>query len=794
MKTLLMSGKEILDQIRSNAKRGLSQRRASPFVFEELKNLGKSITDLQQKIVESPEKEWRAFATNVQKNEEGILVNASFEEFDRFKDSLSQLELSYKQKSIRQRENTLQNLIFLGQEILRRQYFAELLHPGVTVVLSKPADVIVEVGAQAIQFLGRAPAGPKQPYRKFNRRDKPSVDDVGIEILSSGEYPDRFNDHYRYFKDNGQIRGMGFENVLGGVLDSPRALVLKKAFEEGAIIHPLDFPRFNRTMLDLELMRLGQATTPGTTGMLLNSFYYGALFVDHSTNVSEQVQVILAKEEWNPAVQFQPGENPEIQAKASASSLLTEFFRHEKDSPIAKAHPREARIQFSGSDIDEKLLDYFKSLKKVLHQGIRVDGQIQKAKKDTHTILPTIHLSHPDNVQQVIKHAIDVASRSRINRLAIHSEVTHDFPGLLQYLGDIQETNELLLYAKEKRVRLISGRSVDMTATENKTIQAAAGAIESGQGCIKIGLLGLTFEEMIPFIRNVKTGIGASYRKDENQHLVFIGLIDEPLVSEGLILTDPYEISIKFIDLMRRTRHDYLLLDTMHKGSDKKRFLNAGDGRGGHLIFDQLKSLSKDARDINCDLWIAGSIKEEQVYQLSKLAPDERPSLICLGGAERSFRGVRLESRDTFTPKPRNREEQRLSFLLQYHSEIKYLLSRDNKLSRDAGHVAGHLSRLGKNKETEDLEKLRKKYNRSRRETFKYLQEAAESLRIYAGNIDDLYNKRNSMIKELDDQDLIDQLQHSLNVLFKIREQYFQRVTDLMYNLFSASWFSFKPN
>jgi hypothetical protein len=99
------------------------------------------------------------------------------------------------------------------------------------------------------------------------------------------------------------------------------------------------------------------------------------------------------------------------------------------------------------------------------------------------------------------------------------------------------------------------------------TVETAAGAIHSGQGCIKVGLLGLTLEEMKPFIRGLKPVLGYYLRRDQHQRLVFIDIVDEPLVTEQRVLIDLFAIAMAFIDLIRRGQHNILLLDTLHKGA-----------------------------------------------------------------------------------------------------------------------------------------------------------------------------------------------------------------------------------
>ena len=89
-----------------------------------------------------------------------------------------------------------------------------------------------------------------------------------------------------------------------------------------------------------------------------------------------------------------------------------------------------------------------------------------------------------------------------------------------------------------------------------------------------MGLPGLTLEEMKPFIRGLKPALGYYLRRDQHQRLVFIGIVDEPLVTEQQVLTDPFAIAMAFADLMRRVHHNILLLDTMHKGAEGRSWVS----------------------------------------------------------------------------------------------------------------------------------------------------------------------------------------------------------------------------
>jgi hypothetical protein len=533
-------------------------------------------------------------------------------------------------------------------------------------------------------------------------------------------------------------------------------------------------------MLDLELMRLGQATTPGTFRMLLNSYYYGAMLVDHSTNVSEQVQIIYAEENWKPVYIINSSSKTGEQAKELAE-ILKDYFVTKANSPIKKDHPRTARIEFSqGTDLIT-IKTFFSELKKIAKR-LRLNGKV-------HEILPTIRLTSFAGRAAYVKASIKTLKAAGYKQLAVTAEYIKHYPGLLQYFISAEETNDVISFARRNKLTLADGRTVDMIATSNKAIEAAAGAIMSGHGSIKVGLLGLTYEQMLEFIKKFKDGIGSNYKRQTNQVIIFIGLVDEPLVTDDKVYTDAKQISEKFIELMRSRRHDMLLLDTMHKGKDDKRFVsekdvNKDDTKGGHLSFKELtrlvkKSNKQSGKYVGCDLWVAGSYTEEQVYQASKAAPSERPGLICLGGAERSFGGIRLDPKDAYeiNPASRNKEEKELAALIQFDSDVKFLLSRDNKLARDAGLVEGELRRKGK-KQAGELKKLRDSYKDIRKKYYTALAEEAIKRKISNKNIDTLA-AGNTLGK-------VSELRKKF---LKQRNLYVNKVSDYMYELYKNQWF-----
>lgn len=737
------SGYRLIGKIKGNA-HGAHNRYAVPT----LSKIEKSVSKSEDVYKKGHQYEWKKYHLAIYKQKNSITVNILPSEYQYFKEQINVLEKAYQINHIPEIDEAIEQFVLLGQEILRRKYFALLCNNQYEVALSKVASFVINAGATAIQVLGRAPSGPKHPYRTFSIKTPPRSDDLGVEILTSGAFPD-WDDHVLgKLRRSGKIKQTGFENVIEGGMDTPRARALAKALSLGKNIHPLDFSLYNRLMLDLELMRLGQATTPGTYDMLLNSFYHGAMIVDHSTNVSEQVQIILAKEEWTPALIIPT--KIANDAKQAAIHIINNFFRFAKDSPIKKNHPRIARIHFEKSHNSSAISSYLLDLRIMLKNGFRYRNKKYPSISSVHQIIPTLVLKN-GNRYETVKDAIHVAKNAGFRKLTLVADMVQHKPGLLQFFSNIDEANKALKYARSKRVNLINGRHIDIIATVNKSIEAAAGAMNSGQGCIKIGLLGLTYEEMKHFIRMVKHGMNYHYRREQNYRLVFIGIIDEPLVTNEEIITDSYKVSSKFIELMRITNHNILLLDTIHKGGKDKRLVDANDRKGGHLTRKQLQTLVSKARKQGrhgCDIWVAGSYTEDLVYETAKDAPDKRPSLICLGGAERNFSGIRIESRDVYISNSHSDKED--IELLNCWTDIKYFLSADNKLARDAGHVIGCLNRRNKNKENHELEKIRERYLFKRNEYIKSITRKNNNINTnYLIDNQFKENHSNNKLKEL---------------------------------------------
>lgn len=777
---------DILDKIFVQASYYKPKTR-SVFTSANLRDLGAGIDKLDAGVQGLRYREWQNYKLAVSESDTEVFVSLLNEDISRFKKNLKLIETAFSNSSFVNIENILEDMVWHGQELLRRKYLAFIMLNEVKkAVVSREYNFIIETGAKAIQMLGRAPLPPKFSYRKFNKGSKPRTPSLGIEILSSGAFPDWDDKYLGLLKRGGKIQTGGFENVMEAALDTPRTKAIKRALMEKKDISPLFLPVIMRTMLDLELMRLGQATTPGTFEMLLNSFYYGAGIVDHSTNVSEQVQIIYAEENWKPAYIISKNGNPKEQAEAAVKILLTEYFRFKSESPVSKDHPRTARIGFT-SDTDTIIIkQFFVELQKLLIIGIKTNRKTFRINKSIHKILPVVELTDYTDRLKDVKKAIDIIKSAGLKELAVTAGFTRHYPGLLQYFKDENETNRIIIYSRAKKVNLTDGKSVDMVATSNKAIEAAAGAMMSGQGCVKVGLLGLTYEQMADFIRQVKKGLQAKLKRAKNQLLIFIGLVDEPLVTGVKVYTKGNEIALKFAELMKQTRHDILLLDTMHKGKNDKRFvsekdINPKDTKGGHLSFAQIKSLIAKAQKWGCDIWVAGSYTEEQVYQASLEKSSYRPGLICLGGAERSTGGIRLDPGDAYEPLTNKEDEKKLSALVQMDSDIKFVLSRDNKLARDAGHVTGELRRKGRKKEALALKKLRSVYLEARNTYYLQLSDEAAARKISSKNIDTLImisKKWNSL-----------KLNKTRRKVHLIRENYVNNVTEHMYELFKNEWF-----
>ncbi len=509
--------------------------------------------------------------------------------------------------------------------------------------------------------------------------------------------------------------------------------------------------------------------------------------MDHSTNVSEQVQIIYEEENWKPAHTIDPAKDANDQARKAAACLLKHFFRSKSASLIHRDHPREARIEFAAGTDPIVVRDFFRFLMGYLTKGMNVAEEGFTRIASVHKVTPVVRLSGVPQQEITVKRCVDLIKSMGLKEFYLMADSTRHEPGLLQYFASADVTNGILDYGRKQRVTVRDGRTVDMAATANKAIEAAAGAIESGQGCIKVGLLGLTYEEMKEFVRRVKRGLGVTYKRQENQFLVFIGIVDKPIVTDDRVYTKAYDIGSQFIDLMRRTRHDILLIDTMNKGAKDPRLVDAGDDRCGHLTADQLRSLVRTSHAARCDLWVAGSYTEEQVYQAAMDDPKERPGLICLGGSERSFGGLRLDPREAYTPLGRlKKEDAKLVAKVECDADVKFILSRENKLARDTGLVVGELRRR-KQKGWRKVDAMRNRYLLVRQRYFDALEKVANDERLPTRNIDTLVLRGEMIMGNLPEK-----TRKSIEVLKKRfekeREKYVESVADEMMKLFADEW------
>ncbi len=764
------------------------------FVSDKLKETASYISEKLKEDPSTGNTEWQSLELSIngsRKNNE-ITLKLLPPDIKRYKRNLQSLEECYLQGKTIKANDILTDFVLHGQELLRRKYLAKLCNPDHKILTIDSYNLIVDTGASAIQILGKAPRPPYRSFGKFSSKQKPDISTTGIEILSSGAFPDWTDKLNIELRDKKIINTAGFENVIEAALDTPRTRAISRGLKAKKI-SPFLMPSYLRTMLDLELMRLGQATTPGTFKMLLNSYYYGAGLTDHSTNVSEQVQIIYEEENWKPAYTISKDKQPKKQADEAACYLVENFFRFKDLSPVNRDHKRTARIQLDATTDNKFLREFFIELQLVLDKGKKINGKSYRRNKEVHQIIPVLKLNTFPLKIEVIKDKITLCSMLGFKEMYLISEYVKHYPGLLQYFSSPKETNEVIKFSKSKKVKLTDGRTVDMIATSNKTIEAAAGALMSGQGCIKVGLLGLTYEQMYKFIGLVKNGLVSKSKRQGNQLLVFIGLVDEPIVTDNGVITNARIISQKFIDLMRRKQHDILLLDTMHKGKSDKRLvsekdINKDDEKGGHVTFKEMKSLIAIAHKANCELWVAGSYTEAQVYQASMEELKYRPGLICLGGAERSFGGIRLDPSDAYEPVNKNPEEKKLSAMLQLDSDIQTVLSRDNKLARDTGHIEGELRRRKKTNKANVLKKLRFDYRKKRKKYFDLMHVTAIKLNIRRRNIDILVLGSEKIISKLKGKEKLKLL--SIKESFeKARINYVSKVSDFFYELYEKEWF-----
>lgn len=136
--------------------------------------------------------EWQQLELSKQVDEKNDVIKFVTlpQDIERFKRNLRSLEQNYLSHSALRANEVIGDMVLHGQELLRRKYLAKLLDPGKQIGGSENYEKIIEAGAAAIQIFGRAPRLPQRSFRKFNSKQKPEAKYTGIEILSSGAFPD----------------------------------------------------------------------------------------------------------------------------------------------------------------------------------------------------------------------------------------------------------------------------------------------------------------------------------------------------------------------------------------------------------------------------------------------------------------------------------------------------------------------------------------------------------------------------------------------------------------------------
>ena len=399
------------------------------FVSDKLKDTASYISEKLKEDPSTGNTEWQSLELSINggsRNNE-ITLKLLPQDIKRYKRNLQSLEECYIQGKTLKANDILTDFVLHGQELSRRKYLAKLCSPDHKILTIDSYNLIVDTGASAIQILGKAPRPPFRSFGKFSSKQKPDISTTGIEILSSGAFPDWTDKLNIELRDKKIINTAGFENVIEAALDTPRTRAISRGLKAKKI-SPFLMPSYLRTMLDLELMRLGQATTPGTFKMLLNSYYYGAGLTDHSTNVSEQVQIIYEEENWKPAYIITKDKHPEKQAEEAAHYLIKQYFRFKDLSPVKKDHKRIARIQFDDTTDKNTADKFFRKLLSLLDSGIKINGNIHKRNKEVHKIIPVLKLnSCPINIK-MIKDRIAFAANSGCRELYLTSDYVKHYP------------------------------------------------------------------------------------------------------------------------------------------------------------------------------------------------------------------------------------------------------------------------------------------------------------------------------------------------------------------------------
>ena len=149
-----------------------------------------------------------------------------------------------------------------------------------------------------------------------------------------------------------------------------------------------------------------------------------------------------------------------------------------------------------------------------------------------------------------------------------------------------------------------------------------------------------------------------------------------------------------------------------------------------------------------------------------------------------------MDPREAYSPAKKLDEEAKLAAKVEYDADIKFILSRENKLARDAGHVVGELRRR-KRKEWKHADQMRRGYLRARQNYFSELEKVAKEGQIPTRNIDTLVLRGDAILEGLvvKTRKHIGLMQRRFNAE---RESYVEFIADQMLKLFGGEWVSRK--
>lgn len=193
-------------------------------------------------------------------------------------------------------------------------------------------------------------------------------------------------------------------------------------------------------------------------------------------------------------------------------------------------------------------------------------------------------------------------------------------------------------------VRSVQAGEIDVRATAALAASKVVAALNAGADVVKVGFANLDpykrdlreqsvlgqmklIREMVDDVVREKLLVYPLGKTEGRYPLVSVFFPEMGINSAG---ERPLDIARRGIELTRKAKWQGILIDTFEKYTGK-RYCD-------FYTTEDTAALAKQAHDAGLELWIAGSIRQEEIRQYLECEVD----LICFGGAARHETGVRV--------------------------------------------------------------------------------------------------------------------------------------------------------